>query len=167
MPYSGADVLAHLSELARQRAALPRVSCIFVLAKSVADGDRLQSILRAVVGYDTQIVVAQSLDEIVRLSKPLQPLFGIFLNDANPPTPSVKHVMRGLRAGGVGCPVAVIRDVVTPAVRCEVLELGASDVLTRDEVCGMRLRECLLRSLVPQPGEGRANSGDPPAGENT
>jgi DNA-binding NarL/FixJ family response regulator len=161
MPYSGADVLAHLSELARQRAALPRISGILILAQNISDGELLQSVLRAVVGYDTQIAVSQTLDEAVRSSKTLRPQLGLFLNDSNPPTPSLIHVMRGLRTSQINCPVAVIRDVVTPAIRCEVLELGASDVLTRDEVCGMRLRECLLRLLVSQPVQVPANSNTP------
>jgi DNA-binding response OmpR family regulator len=150
MPYSGADVLAHLSELARQRAELPRVSCLLVMSYDRAEGDLIQSALRAVVGYETRILVVAALGEAVQYSKLYPPQASFCLDNAPAKKVDCEQSLRGLREAGITCPVAIIRGTVTTQIRCKLLDAGASDVLTRDEICGIRLRESLLRLLVPR-----------------
>jgi hypothetical protein len=150
MAYSGANVLAHLSELARQRAELPRVSCLMIVSYDRAEGDLIQAAMRAVVGYDTRILVVASLGEAVQYSKLYPPQASFCLDNAPAKKVDCEQALRGLREAGISCPVAIIRATVTTHIRCKLLDAGASDVLARDEVCGIRLRESLLRLLVPQ-----------------
>lgn len=150
MAYSGADVLAQLSELARQRAAMPEVSAIMVVSQNRAEGDLIQSALRAVVGYDTRIMVCHSLAEAVRDSKSVTPQIGFCVDDGTNAHGGCAQELRELRAAGISCPVAVIRGEVTPQIKARLLEIGATDVLNRDDVCGIRLREGLLRLLARQ-----------------
>ncbi len=147
MPYSGADVLAQLSELARQQAGLPRALSIMIVSHDQAEGDLLQSALRAVVGYETRIFVATSMAEALKLSKVNPPQIGFCLDNAPLKKAGCEDALRMLRDLGLACPVAIVRNSVTPQIRCKLLDLGATDVLNRDEFCGIRLRECLVRLL--------------------
>ena len=150
MAYSGADVLTQLSELARQRAAMPVVTSIMVVSQNRAEGDLVQSALRAVVGYDTRIMVSSSHAEAVRDAKTVTPQIGFCVDDGTNAHYDGAASLRALRAAGISCPVAIIRGEVTPQIKNRLIEIGATDVLNRDDVCGIRLREGLLRLLVRQ-----------------
>lgn len=155
MAYSGADVLAQLSELARQRAAMPAVSSILVVSHNRAEGDLIQSALRAVVGYDTRIIVSHSLAEAVRDSKTVAPQIGFCVDDGKGAHGGCAQTLRDLRTAGISCPVAIIHGEVTPQIKTRLMDGGAADVLNRDDVCGIRLREGLLRLLARQVTPGK------------
>jgi len=149
MPYSGADVLAHLSELARQRAALPRISRILIISQDQAEGDLIQSVLRAVVGYDTHIAIAGAASDVRISPKNPAPQAVFWVDTGRTTSPAeIAKTLSALRSAGIVCPIAVIRDKVTHQCKAQHYDLGAADVLSRDEVCGLRLRECLLRLLA-------------------
>ena len=156
MAYSGADVLAQLSELARQRAAMPVVTSIMVVSQNRAEGELIQSALRAVVGYDTRIMVSLNLAEAVRDSKSVTPQIGFCVDDGTSAQGGCAASLRALRAAGISCPVAIIRGEVTPQIKNRLMEIGATDVLNRDDVCGIRLRECLLRLLARQTSDDKS-----------
>ena len=149
MVYSGAKVLAHLSELARQRARLPRISSILIMSQERAGGELIRSTLRAVVGYDTSISVVLTHAEASQHVKLRPPQIAFHLGGTLIDRPSsIASHFQALRKAGIICPVAIIRNVMTPKIKCQILDLGAIDVFHRDEICGLRLRECLLK-LAP------------------
>lgn len=149
MPYSGADLLAHLSELARQRAQLPRIGCIQILALQRTNGDLLQSALRAVVGYEVEILVAADLTGALRNMNQPQPQIVFILDDVHNRRDWFAGLVLDIRKAGLSCPLAIVLEVCTPQLRCQLLDLGVLDVIHRDEVCGLRLRECLLKLVSP------------------
>ena len=145
MPYSGADVLAHLSELARQRAELPRITSLIIIASHRPSGELIQSALRAVVGYDTKIFVAANVHQAVTHAAELQPEMTFYVDESPLRTDAFTAVLQALRKGGLVSPITVVRSELTSLIRSRLLELGAIDVVHRDEVCGLRLRESLLK----------------------
>lgn len=145
MAYSGADVLAHLSELARQRAELPRISTILVLAQQRSTGDLIQSALRAVVGYEAEIIVAPTFEVAIRDLGKQQPQIVFLIDTAHQRAAYFGGLLQSFRKMGIHCPVAIALDVISPQLRCQLLDLGVLDVFHRDEICGLRLRECLLK----------------------
>lgn len=145
MPYSGADVLAHLSELARQRAELPRIAGLIIIATHKPSGDLIQSALRAVVGYDTKILVAATVQQAVADTGEIAPEMIFYLDESALRLDAFTAVLQGLRKGGLVSPVTVVRAELSSQIRSRLLELGAIDIVHRDEVCGLRLRESLLK----------------------
>ncbi len=144
MTYSGADVLAHLSELARQRALTRRVTDAIIIAPQSQDGEFLQSALRGVMGYESRILISAMVSEAADLTRLKQPEVVFALDPTKVEAVSSKTI-RSLRTAGISCPVAVISDLMTQKSAAEVLASGAFDVMHRDDVCGIRLRECFLK----------------------
>ena len=150
MPYSGADVLAHISELARQRAELPRIAHIVVVSRQEATGNVIQSALRAVVGYETDIRVYRSVSEAGRgLSNPA-PEIAFLSDDKTMSLDWCRLTLQSLRKGGLQCPVVFILDTISPQLSSQLFELGALDVFHRDEICGLNLRQSLLKLADPE-----------------
>lgn len=144
MAYSGADVLAHLSELARRRAEIRRVSDAIVIAPQALEGEIIQSALRGVMGYDARITIVQMISDAVSLTRSKPPEV-VFVLDPSKSEGAGANTLRALRTAGLQSPVAIISDLLTLKTAAEILAAGAFDVMHRDEVCGVRLRECLLR----------------------
>ncbi len=151
MPYSGADVLAHLSELARQRAELPRISTVLVISRLEATGELIQSALRAVVGYEADIVVCPNVAEAIRTLRDRQPQIAFICDDKHLAIEWFQATAQSIRKAGLACPLAFILEHVSSQLRCQLLDIGALDVFHRDEVCGLRLRESLLKLAVQTP----------------
>ena len=145
MPYSGADVLAHLSELARQSAALPRLSNVVIIAKQQGAGDVVKSGLRAVIGYEALISVSDSVAEAAVAMKQNKSQIAFFLDESERPVRDFTALLNRFRSVGFSCPLVFISSEITPQIKSQFLVQGALDVLHRDEVCGLRLRECLLK----------------------
>jgi hypothetical protein len=150
MPYSGADVLAQLSELARQRAEMPKIEGVLILAQSAPAGELVQSALRAVVGYETAIELVATL---AGSRKPGQkaPSIAFLYDDQNDFLERFGNLMALLRRANITCPVAVISTTLPPQDYPKIIELGAIDIMHRDDICGLRLRETVLKLAPPAP----------------
>jgi CheY-like chemotaxis protein len=144
MTYSGADVLAHLSELARQRALTRPVADAILVAPQPQDGEFLQSALRSVLGYNTRISIAAMITDAAKMARDKQPDVVFALDPSKLEAAGVK-TLQSLRTAGIRCPIGIISNYVSPKSASEIMQAGAFDVIHRDDVCGIRLRQCLLK----------------------
>lgn len=154
MPYSGTDVLTQISELARQGAAGPRFSHLLVLARQQAQGDVVKSALRALVGYDALISVENSIREAAKSLPRNNPQLAFVVDDTNATVENFSAVIAAFHKAGFSCPLVFISSRITAQNKLHILALGALDALHRDEVCGLRLRQCFLKL----PAAGSANT---------
>jgi DNA-binding NtrC family response regulator len=120
MAYSGADVLAHLSELARQRAQIRRVADAVVIAPQPQEGEIIQSALRGVMGYDARITIVQMIGDAAKLTQSKPPEV-VFVLDPSTTEAAGPSTLRALRSAGVQSPVAIISDQLTLKTAAEIL----------------------------------------------
>lgn len=141
---SGGDFLAKKSDSVRQSKQLPKISNILIVEDENFDADRLRATLRVILGYDINVRRASTLGSALDCVIANQPEL-VFLDDLLKPTDTASHTIPFLRRAKYEGPIVVISGQVTRARKAELIGLGATDVIHKDDVDSVRLAEALAR----------------------
>ena len=141
---SGGDFLAKKSDITRLRLELPALSDILVVDDETFDADRLQATLRVMFGYDVKVrraaTVGSAVDCVLKQNPEL-----IFLDEHLKPSDTATDTIPFLRRAGFSGPIVVISGQVTRKRRQQLMDIGAAEVIHKDDVDSVRLAEAMLR----------------------
>jgi DNA-binding NarL/FixJ family response regulator len=141
---SGGDFLAKKSDVVHQSKQLPKITQVLIVEDENFDADRLRATLRVVLGYDLTVRRAATLGAALDCVIAKQPEL-VFLDDLLKPTDTASHTIPFLRRAKYEGPIVVISGQVTRARKAELIGLGATDVIHKDDVDSVRLAEALAR----------------------
>jgi DNA-binding NarL/FixJ family response regulator len=145
---SGGDFLARKSDLNRLKPELPQLKDILVVDDETFDAERLKATLRLMFGYDLELrraaTVASAVDQVIKKQPEL-----IFLDDCLKPSDTANTTIPYLRRAEYTGPIVVISGQVTRSRRKELIEIGATEVIHKDDVDSSRLQEALLSVYAP------------------
>ena len=145
---SGGDFLTRKSDLTRLSKLLPSLRDILVVDDETFDADRLKATLRVMFGYELDLrraaTVASAVDQVIKRQPEL-----IFLDDCLKPSDTATVTIPYLRRAGYAGPIIVISGQVTRNRRRELIELGAAEVIHKDDVDSSRLAEAMLNVFMP------------------
>jgi DNA-binding NarL/FixJ family response regulator len=141
---SGGDFLARRNELAHLSKRLPKLNDVLIIEDEQFDADRLRATLRLVLGYDVGMRRASTVGSALDAVMSKQPEL-IFLDDLLKPTDTASITIPFLRRANYQGPLVVVSGQVTRARRLELIGLGATDVIHKDDVDSVRLAEALAR----------------------
>ncbi len=143
---TGRDYLERRSRLAKQLSESPGFGSIQIIDDNQFDGDVLASVLRKVLGRETQIDVARSMTLLSKQWQSRMPEL-VFLDDRLGPIASATASIPAIRKLGFGGPIVVVSGHLTRDRRVELARIGASAVLHKDEFDTLAIIEVLLRLL--------------------
>ena len=123
---------------------LPKLSHVLIVEDESFDADRLRATLRVILGYDLNVRRAATLGAALDAVIAKQPEI-VFLDDILKPTDTASHTIPFLRRAKYEGPIIVISGQVTRARKAELIGLGATDVIHKDDVDSVRLAEALAR----------------------
>ena len=141
---SGGDFLAKKSDLSQLSKKLPKLSHVLIVEDETPDADRLRATLRVILGYDINVRRASTLGGALDAVIARQPEL-VFLDDVLKPSDTASHTIPFLRRAKYEGPIVVISGQVTRARKAELIGLGATDVIHKDDVDSVRLTEALAR----------------------
>ena len=141
---SGGDFLAKKSDLSQLSKKLPKLSQVLIVEDETPDADRLRATLRVILGYDINVRRASTLGAALDAVIAKQPDL-VFLDDVLKPSDTASHTIPFLRRAKYEGPIVVISGQVTRARKAELIGLGATDVIHKDDVDSVRLTEALAR----------------------
>lgn len=145
---SGGDFLAKRSDITRLRKDLPVLRDILVVDDETFDADRLKATLRVLFGHDLEVRRAATLASAVDCVLDRKPEI-IFLDDVLKPSDTASDTIPFLRRAEYAGPIVVVSGQVTRNRRTELLAVGATDVIHKDDLESVRLAESLLRVFTP------------------
>lgn len=141
---AGGDFLARKNDVAQLGKKLPPLSNVLIIEDDSCDADRLRATLRVILGYDFNsrraATLGAALDSVLALKPDL-----VFLDDVLKPSDTATHTIPFLRRAKYDGPIVVISGQVTRNRRAELMGLGATDVIHKDDVDSVRLTEALAR----------------------
>ena len=141
---SGGDFLAKKSDLSQLSKKLPKLSQVLIVEDETPDADRLRATLRVILGYDINVRRASTLGAALDAVIAKQPDL-VFLDDVLKPSDTASHTIPFLRRAKYEGPIVVISGQVTRVRKAELIGLGATDVIHKDDVDSVRLTEALAR----------------------
>jgi DNA-binding NarL/FixJ family response regulator len=141
---SGGDFLAKKSDLAQLSKKLPKLAEVLIIEDENCDADRLRATLRVILGYDLTVRRAATLGAALDAVIARQPEL-VFLDDLLKPADTASHTIPFLRRAKYEGPIVVVSGQVTRARKAELIGLGATDVIHKDDVDSARLTEALTR----------------------
>jgi len=141
---SGGDFLAKKNDSVHLSKQLPKLTNVLIIEDDTFDADRLRATLRVILGYEVNVrrasTLGSALDSV--LANPPQL---VFLDDLLKPTDTASHTIPFLRRAKYDGPIVVVSGQVTRARKAELIALGATDVIHKDDVDSVRLAEALAR----------------------
>ncbi len=141
---SGGDFLTKKSDITKLRQQLPDLKDVLVIDDETFDADRLQATLRVMLGYDLEVrraaTIASAVDCVLSRVPEL-----VFLDDCLKPSDTATDSIPFLRRAGFEGPIVVISGQVTRSRRQVLMEIGATEVIHKDDVDSVRLAEAMLR----------------------
>ncbi len=141
---SGGDFLAKRSRVARLHSDIPALTNVLMVEDEAADADRLKATLHLMFGYDINLRHAPTLNIAMDYVLADMPQL-LFLDDILKPSDTASHSIPFLRRAGYKGPIVVISGQVSRNRRNELLDIGANEVIHKDEVDSVRVAECLTR----------------------
>jgi DNA-binding NarL/FixJ family response regulator len=141
---TGGDFLAKKSDTTQLSKKLPRLNDVLIIEDERVDADRLKATLRLVLGYDVGVRMANTLGAALDCVMASSPDL-VFLDDLLKPVDTATHTIPFLRRAKYEGPLIVISGQVTRTRRRELVDLGATDVIHKDDVDSVRLAEALVR----------------------
>lgn len=161
---SGGEHLEKRSELLRTEMGLHQLSDILVVEDEKRDADRIQATLRLMVGYgELDVRTASTISTAVDAVLERQPQL-VLLDDALKPSDTATDTIPFLQRAGYAGPIVVISGQVTRRRRTELMQAGATDVIHKDDVESVKIRECLAKifpeeaATTPAPVEKRSKT---------
>ena len=141
---SGGDFLAKKSDVVQLSKKLPKLSQVLIIEDENFDADRLRATLRVILGYDLHVRRAATLGAALDCVIAKQPEL-VFLDDLLKPTDTASQTIPFLRRAKYEGPIIVISGQVTRTRKAELIGLGATDVIHKDDVDSVRLAQALAR----------------------
>jgi DNA-binding NarL/FixJ family response regulator len=145
---SGGDFLAKKSDVTLLGKTLPKIEHVLIVEDENSDADRLRATLRVILGYDIVVRRASTLGGALDAVIAKQPEL-VFLDDLLKPSDTASHTIPFLRRAKYEGPIIVVSGQVTRARKAELIGIGATDVIHKDDVDSVRLTEALLRVFKP------------------
>jgi DNA-binding NarL/FixJ family response regulator len=100
--------------------------------------------LRVILGYDVNVRRASTLGSALDCVIANLPEL-IFLDDLLKPSDTASHTIPFLRRAKYDGPIIVVSGQVTRNRKAELISLGATDVIHKDDVDSVRLAQALAR----------------------
>ncbi|MEO1206768.1 MAG: response regulator [Pseudomonadota bacterium] len=148
---SGGEHLEKRSELLRTEGGIRQLKDILVVEDEERDADRIQGTLRLMIGYSgLEVRTASTISTAVDAVLERQPQL-ILLDDALKPSDTATDTIPFLHRAGYDGPIVVISGQVTRRRRTELMAAGATDVIHKDDVESVRIRECLAKIFPDAP----------------
>ena len=141
---SGGDFLTKKSDVTKLRLQLPKLRDVLVVDDETFDADRLQATLRVMFGYEIEVRRAATITTAVDCVLKRKPEL-VFLDDCLKPSDTATDTIPFLRRAGFEGPIVVISGQVTRSRRQELMGIGATEVIHKDDVDSVRLTEAMLR----------------------
>jgi DNA-binding response OmpR family regulator len=141
---SGGDFLAKKSDQSQLSKKLPKINNVLIVEDDNCDADRLRATLHVILGYEFAIRRAATLTAALDCVIAKQPEL-VFLDDLLKPSDTASHTIPFLRRAQYDGPIVVISGQVTRTRRAELVGMGATDVIHKDDVDSVRLAEALAR----------------------
>ncbi|MEL7047454.1 MAG: response regulator, partial [Pseudomonadota bacterium] len=124
---------------------------ILVVEDEDRDANRIQATLRLMVGYASiEVRIAKTISTAVDAVLERTPEL-ILLDDALKPSDTATDTIPFLKRAGYMGPIVVISGQVTRRRRTELMAAGANDVIHKDDVESVKIRECLARVFADHP----------------
>jgi DNA-binding NarL/FixJ family response regulator len=139
---TGSEFLARKSDLTRMRQRIPGLKEVLVIDDNNFDADSLRASLNMMFGYNLTMRRAKSLGSALDCVIERKPDL-VFLDDILPPTDTAATSIPFLRRSGFEGPIIVVSGEMTRNRRQELLRLGASDVIHKDDLDSVRISEAL------------------------
>lgn len=141
---NGGDFLARRSDVTQAKAVLPRLQNVLTIEDQGFDAKRLTATLHLVLGRDTEIRIASSLDkaidEVLRAPPDM-----IFLDDYLKPNDSALDTIPMVRRAGYDGPIVVLSGEWDRERAIELKKAGASDSMHKDDVNSVEIGAMLVR----------------------
>ena len=157
---TGGDFLAKKSDVNKLRTDLPSLNDVLVVEDETLDAERLKATLRVMFGYDLEVRCASTAAGAVDCVMERQPDL-VFLDDILKPSDNATQTIPFLRRANYTGPIIVISSQVTRNRRKELLDVGANDVIHKDDVDSVELAQSMIRVLKPGKSASKAASGKP------
>jgi DNA-binding NarL/FixJ family response regulator len=141
---SGGDFLARKNDVSHLSKRLPKLNDVLIIEDETFDADRLRATLRVLLGYNVGVRRAATLGAAIDAVMSQQPEL-VFLDDLLKPTDTASITIPFLRRAKYEGPLVVVSGQVTRARKLELIGLGATDVIHKDDVDSVRLAEALAR----------------------
>lgn len=141
---SGGDFLAKKNDSVHLSKQLPKLTNILIIEDDNFDADRLRATLRVILGYEPNVRRASTLGSALDCVIASQPEL-VFLDDLLKPADTASHTIPFLRRAKYEGPIIVVSGQLTRSRRAELIGLGATDVIHKDDVDSVRLAEALAR----------------------
>lgn len=140
----GSSHLNRKSAVFRHKTAFNKARDFLIVDDEEIDSDRLSATLRVVLGYDVEVrraaTIAQALDELIS-----RPIDVVFLDDLLKPSDTALETIPLIKRCKFSGPIVVISGQVTRTRRGKLLDLGAYEVIHKDELDSVHLAETLRR----------------------
>jgi DNA-binding NarL/FixJ family response regulator len=138
----GPKHLARKNELAASQAKFQTLRDVLLIDTGHLDAERLTATLHVILGYKSQIRTAWSLaDAVVYLET--EPPTVVFVDDVPEPGTDAEQAIPLLRKAGFAGAIIVVGEKVAPARRAKLLQIGASEVIHRDDLDSVSVAEAL------------------------
>lgn len=142
----GGDFLTRRSDVAQAKAELPKLRDVLIVEDHGFDAKRLTATLHIVLGRDTIIRIATSLDKAIDEVLKQTPDM-IFLDDYLKPSDSALDTIPLIRRAGYAGPIVVISGEWDRERAIELKRAGASESVHKDDVNSVDLGAVLLRAF--------------------
>lgn len=139
---AGGKFLDRKSDVTKASDHLPSLTNILLVEDETPDADRLKAMLHLMFGYDISVRRAATLNSAMDAVLADMPDL-IFLDDILKPSDTATQSIPFLRRAGYDGPIVVISGQATRTRISELKTTGAADVLHKDDVNSVRVRECL------------------------
>lgn len=142
----GGDFLTRRSDVTQAKAELPKLRDVLIVEDLGFDAKRLTATLHLVLGRDTGIRIAQSLDKAIDEVLKAPPDM-IFLDDYLKPSDSAMETIPLVRRAGYSGPIVVVSGEWDRERVIALKKAGASDSLHKDAVNSVELGAILVKIL--------------------
>lgn len=141
---SGGDFLARRSVVTQLGKRLAPLTNVLIVEDEAFDADRLRATLRVIMGYDVNVRRAPTLGSAIDLVLAQIPDL-VFLDDLLKPCDTAASSIPFLRRAKYEGPIIVISGQATRARKAELIAIGATEVIHKDDLDSVRLTEALVR----------------------
>jgi response regulator of citrate/malate metabolism len=132
-----------------KQSKLPDINDIVIVEDETFDAKRLAAIVNLVIGRQTTIRIAPSLNKAIDAVLQLSPDL-MFLDDYLEPSDSALDTMPMVRRAGYQGPIVVISGELDRERLVELKKAGASDAVHKDELNSVDLGALLVRIFEAQ-----------------
>jgi len=140
----GVDILTKKSEVTKMRKQRPALSTVLIIEDEKFYADLLAATLRVIFQQDIEVRHADTLTKGVDCVLEQKPDI-IFLDDFLKPSDNAAQSIPFLRRADYVGPIVVVSGQVTKNRAFDLKDVGATDVIHKDDVDSVRLGEALIR----------------------